>query len=147
MVKEEKGATKDCKAYRTKHDNFTELSQTARMNEQLSGATIYAQQEDIMKNCQIEKVVEWAKNCQLVNYRFHGENSTHIITVVLQYVISTNQYHLVSKDAKKKKPEAPTTCEIPTSVDKIEENEGEEEEILECGADNSKTNKIVKKVS
>ena len=117
------------------------------MNEQLSGATIYAQQEDILKNCQIEKVVEWAKNCQLVNYRFHGENSTHIITVVLQYVISTNQYHLVSKDAKKKKPEAPTTCEIPTAVDIIEEKEGEEEEILECGADNEKTNKIVKKVT
>ena len=102
LVKEEKGVTKDCKAYRTKYDNLTELTEASKNCEQLSGATIYAQQEDIMKNCQIEKVVEWAKNCKLVNYRFHGENATHIITVVLQFVISTNQYHLVSKDAKKK---------------------------------------------
>ena len=41
----------------------------------------------------------------------------------------------------------PTTCEIPTSIDKIEEKEGEQDETLEPEADNTKTDKIITKVN
>ena len=123
---EEVSETSDCKSYRKKYENFTALTNAARGNEQLGSAVIFAKELNIFKGCDLEKVVEWAKNCKLVNYRFHGENSTHAITVVVQFIIETNQYHLVSEKAHEKSAESPVPVDIPTTNDKIEENEGEE---------------------
>ena len=72
MLVKEKKAMYGCKAYRKKYENLTDLTNAARNNEQLGGAVIFAKELNIMKSCQLEKVVEWAKNCKLVNYRFHG---------------------------------------------------------------------------
>lgn len=61
-----------CKAYRKKYENLTDLTNAAKKSEALNGAVIYAKEVKIFKTCQLEKVVEWAKNCKLINYRFHG---------------------------------------------------------------------------
>ena len=147
ILKEEVKEISDCKSYRNKYENFTALTNAARGNGQLGSAVIFAKELDIFQGCDIEKVVEWAKNCKLVDYRFHGENSTHTITVVLQFITNTNQYHLVSEKAHEKRPESPVPVDIPTSNDKIEEDEGQEAEIITCGGmENPKTNSIIKTI-
>ena len=72
MLVKEKKAMEGCKSYRKKYENMTAITNAARNCQQLSGAVIYAKALDIFKNGELEKVVEWAKNCKLINYRFHG---------------------------------------------------------------------------
>lgn len=45
-------------------------------------------------------MVEWAKEVKLINYRFHAENKTHSIVLVIQYLTETEEYKIVTENVK-----------------------------------------------
>ena len=81
-----------------------------------------------MQGATLQIVVEWAKTNKLISYRFHAENMTHVIKVLIQYTKETNKFHVISEHAKEKDPSAPEVIDIPCTMDKIHEEDGEQEE-------------------
>ena len=53
---------------------------------------------------------------------------THVIKVLIQYTKETNKFHVISEHAKEKDPSAPEVIDIPCTIDKIHEEDGEQEE-------------------
>lgn len=139
-----KGKTiSNCKSYRKKYQNFTQIADASHENEALNGAVIFAQTLPSMKGAQLEKTVEWAKDCKITNYRFYSDTETHIIKVVIQYVHTTDQYHVVSDKSEPKNEKCP--IDMPTSIDVIKENDGEEEEIIKFDGKHSNSDNILEK--
>jgi hypothetical protein len=89
-----------------------------------------------MQGATLDIVVEWAKCKKLVNYRFHAENITHVIKILIQYTKSTNKYHVVSEEAKEKDASAPQHVDIPCTSDRIEDDDGEQEEEISYDEEN-----------
>lgn len=72
-----------------------------------------------MQGATLKLVVEWAKKAKLTTYRFHAENETHTIKVVLQYVTEKETFNVMSEVAKKKKAPKPKPVDIPVSSDTV----------------------------
>ena len=134
LVEKEKSLN-DFEPFRRTYNNMTELAHAQLEDELLDGAVDYAHELKIIKHSKLEMVVEWSKREKIVNYRFHSENATHVIAVVIQYNKKTETYLVIDKHSKIKDASKPKPVIIPCYHDTIEEEDGEEDETLDYSID------------